>query len=58
MSLRLGYLINFLLGVVEESWEVLESPIVEDSLGLIIRTSHDIANCSKSRCLHFHFPET
>ena len=39
-------LIYFLLGVIEKSWKVLESPVVEDSLGLVIRTGHDVAYCS------------
>ena len=55
--MRQANLVYFLLRVVEKSWEVLKSPVVEDSLGLIICTCHDVAHCPQSRGLHLHFSE-
>ena len=43
--------------MVEESWEVLQSPIIEDCLSLIIRASHNVAHRSQSGCLYLHFSE-
>lgn len=43
--------------MVEESWEVLKSPIIKDSLGLVIRSSHNVTYCSQSRRLYLNFSE-
>ena len=51
------YLVDFLLGVVEQVGEVLQRPVVEDGLRLVIRARHDVAHRPESGRLHLHLPD-
>ena len=44
--------------MVEQTREVLQRPLVEHRLCLVIRTRHYVTHCSQGRRLHLHLPET
>ena len=50
----MSYLVDLLLGVCEQRWEVAEGVTVQDHLGLLVRPGHDVPHSSQSGSLGGH----
>ena len=50
------HLVDFLLGVVQKGWEMLQSAVVEDRLSLVVSAGYNVAHSSQGCRLHLHFP--